>query len=79
MLVGIELDESSPAGHDGRFGDNQYFNCPNGHGIFLRPMDVIKVIQSAMRSGDGAKELDIELIPDDVQISEGINLLKTLC
>merc|ERR1712228_27432 len=45
-LVGIELDEQSPAGHDGRFGGNQYFDCPDGHGIFVRLSDIIKIIKT---------------------------------
>ena len=68
VLVGIELDERSPAGHDGRFGDDQYFDCPNGHGIFLRPMDVIKVLKPS--KGDDLPDNNIEVVPDDVPISE---------
>eukprot|EP01083_Nonionella_stella_P166938 559723_1 len=62
-LVGVELDEKSPAGHDGRFGGKNYFQCPEGHGIFVRLIDVIKVIKTK-------KEMDIDTIPDDIEISE---------
>ena len=47
-LVGIELDEASPAGHDGRFGAKNYFECPKGHGTFVRPMDVIQVLSQSL-------------------------------
>ncbi len=69
-LAGIELDEESPAGHDGRFGGTNYFECPEGHGIFVRLMDVVKIIKTAK---DIAKEKAsaerIETI-GDIEISE---------
>eukprot|EP01084_Bolivina_argentea_P291279 500601_1 len=70
-LVGIELDAKSAAGHDGRFGGKNYFECAEGHGIFVRLMDVVKILKTAI---DIEKEKNginnIETIGDDVEISE---------
>eukprot|EP01084_Bolivina_argentea_P137929 242917_1 len=43
IFVGIELDEFISNGHDGSNNNIQYFNCNNGHGIFIPIEECIKI------------------------------------
>eukprot|EP01084_Bolivina_argentea_P017482 32655_1 len=73
-LVGIELDEKSPAGHDGIFGGTKYFKCPQGHGIFVRLIDVIKVLKS-MKDCEKKKQM-FETIDDNIEIYDIIQQIS---
>merc|ERR1712228_1097957 len=68
-LVGIELDEQSPGGHDGRFGGKSYFECPDGHGMFVRLLDIIKIIKTKQRI-ERESNPNIDTIPDDLKMDE---------
>lgn len=45
-MVGIELDQAVPDGHDGRLNNTQHFTCYPGHGMYVRPVDVLEVLTS---------------------------------
>merc|ERR1712228_1168083 len=65
-LAGIELDEQSPAGHDGIFCGTKYFDCPDGHSIFVRLSDIIKIIKTKEKIERESCPI-IETVPDDLK------------
>ena len=44
VLVGVELDKILPSGHAGTLDNVQHFTCHQGHGIYVRPEEVVKVL-----------------------------------
>lgn len=45
-LVGVELDKPNPAGSNGTFCGETYFECENDHGVFVKVSDVMSVIKT---------------------------------
>ena len=43
IYIGVELDQFINDGHDGSISNHVYFECNNGHGIFVRPQKCVKV------------------------------------
>merc|ERR1712129_562343 len=66
-LVGIELDELSEAGHGGTFGGKAYFECEDGHGIFVRIVDIVKIIKTKQQI-ERESNPNIETVPDDLKM-----------
>ena len=38
--IGIKLDEPTGDGHNGSVNNEQYFECQDKFGIFVRPLDI---------------------------------------
>ncbi|XP_025116168.1 uncharacterized protein LOC112577327 [Pomacea canaliculata] len=43
LRIGIKLDESVLLGHDGVYNGKRYFNCTNGHGIFVKYTEITQL------------------------------------
>jgi len=48
-VVGMELDQWTPKGHDGSVKGQQYFNCPAGHGYFTRRAAIVEKLGESRR------------------------------
>lgn len=58
--VGVVLDE--PTGnHDGRLHGRQYFQCTPLHGLFVRPLRVTRMLDSALGSSAASSRLSTPL------------------
>ena len=46
-LIGIETEKWEPDGHNGIVHGHKYFECIDGRGLFIRPYDVVEIVQTA--------------------------------
>lgn len=49
-FVGVVFDEPTFGNHNGRVHGRHYFECPPGHGLFVRPNRVTRISDSALGS-----------------------------
>jgi len=61
-MIGVELDESLGK-HDGSVDGKRYFQCPNGHGIFVEPKLIKPEIpHDDVANSNGQQQEEIEEI-----------------
>jgi len=48
-VVGLELDQWTPNGHDGSVKGQRYFECPPGHGYFTRKAAIVEKLGESRR------------------------------
>jgi len=48
-VVGLELDQWTPNGHDGSMKGQRYFECPPGHGYFTRRAAIVEKLGQSRR------------------------------
>lgn len=58
--VGVVLDEPS-GNHDGRLHGRQYFQCAPSHGLFVRPLRVSRIPDSAIGSSAASSRMSTPL------------------
>ena len=80
-VIGIELDQWSPNGHNGVIHGHKYFSCKEGHGYFIRHDDVEKNLGSTRRRRKSrtASMMDIGVISKKLQIGDHIRLDRGKC
>ena len=77
-VIGIELDQWSPNGHNGVIHGHKYFSCKEGRGYFIRPDGVEKNLGSTRRRRKSrtASMMDVGVISKKLQVGDHIRLAR---
>ena len=77
-VIGVELDQWLPNGHNGVIHGHRYYNCKEGHGYFIRQDDVEKNLGSTRmrRKSRTASMMDISVICKKLQVGDHIRLTR---
>ena len=77
-VIGLELDQWSPNGHNGVIHGHKYFSSKEGHGCFIRQDEVQKNVGPTRRRRKSrtASMMDISVISKKLQIGDHIRLTR---
>merc|ERR1712154_530154 len=77
-VIGIELDQWSPNGHNGIIHGHEYFSCTDGRGYFIRKNGIEKNLgpTSRRRKSRTNSMMDFGLITKNLKIGDHIKLAR---
>eukprot|EP01084_Bolivina_argentea_P244544 409645_1 len=77
-VIGIELDQWSPNGHNGIIHGHKYFTCTDGRGYFIKPNGISQNIGATRRKRKSRTQsmMDFSLIRKNLKIGDHIKLAR---